>query len=187
MKKIWLSLICTVAVGCTSNPYREFYHERIEDQLSGATAKRVPPAEVQLIQGNDRDADNRKMVELGYFAVGAAGFNAAEISDWQARDQARHVKVDAVIVYKKHSGTLNGNLQYSMPSTQVSQTSFSGPGLSGNGMTTSYGSQIMSVPYIVDRYDYYASFWVRRSPAAEEVVTTNPNEKPFEAPKLKSK
>ena len=83
--------------GCT-NPYSRFYVGRPGNLLDVSNII-VPLDEPKLKRGYDPDVDEKNMLENGYLLIGFSSFNAGEVSENGALEQARRVQADTVYVY----------------------------------------------------------------------------------------
>lgn len=154
---ICLLPILLIFSGC--NPYSQFY----KDSTGGKnvlTDSRfiIPTGEPKLRQGSNPDIDTKNMYEDGYLLIGCSYFNAGDISQDGAVEQAKIVHADIVIVYKKYTNTVLDSMPVMTPTHQSGTIYGSGGGFasySGTSYTTTYA------PYSVARYDYYASYWVK--------------------------
>lgn len=153
--------IFLVFSGCT-NPYSKFY----QDLTGGKNILEEPRFiismdEPKLRQGFDPNNDARNMLENGYCLIGQSCFNAGNVNQNGAVEQAKIVHADTIIVYNKYTHTLSGSMPVTTP-TYNSGTIYGSRGgmatYSGTSYTTNY------VPYNVARYDYYATYWVKMKP-----------------------
>jgi hypothetical protein len=159
--------------GC-SNPYAQFY----KDLTGGKDITQEPriilsTSEPELIQGTNADADIKKMLENSYILIGFSSFNAANVSQQSAVEQAKQVHAETVIVYNRYTHTLQGVMPITTPDTQTYSAYNSGTiygsgggfaNYSGSTYGTSYGTKTTYMPYAIARYDYSASFWVKMRP-----------------------
>ena len=107
----------------------------------------------------------------GFLLLGYSSFSGTNNVDWhQSLEQARRVNATVVRTFRpKYTGTKSGVMPMTIPTTQTTYSSGNatayGSGGSvnvyGTGQSTTYGSQVMAVPYSVDRYDYVAAFWAK--------------------------
>jgi len=127
----------------------------------------------RLFAGNDPDRDAVRMCEEGFEVVGYSSFNGrGGIDSEAALEQAQKVHASVVLVYSKYSHTVSGVAPLTLPKTQHSMTTLTGsavgPGgmstFSGTASSTNYGTNTTYVPYSVNKYDYFASYWVRLQP-----------------------
>jgi hypothetical protein len=161
------------SIGC-ANPYANFYF----DLTGGADLTTAPNVvlsndEPRLTRGSNPDDDFINMLESGYSCIGYSSFNAGNVSDYGAISQAKQVHAEIVLYYSKYSNTVSGSLPLTVPNTQTSSTTYGGSvygnrgysgRYSGTATTKTYGSDTVYVPYSVNRYDYFASYWVKDSP-----------------------
>ena len=163
MKKAILITLCFLLIGC-ANPFSRFYN----DQTGGHDLTPfaiIPNGEPKLVRGNDVDKDNLRMMEDGYALIGYSSFNAGKVDEKEALVQAKKVNAATVIVYSKYINTASGHTPLILPDTQTTyhpgSIYCSGGSASYFGSSTTYGSKTTYLPYRVDRYDYYATYWIK--------------------------
>jgi len=170
MKKLLSVLLCLGLVGCaTTNPYQDFYHTKGVDPFKAGEAI-MPPVDAipEIIEGNltkeDIKADGIRMRENNYKLLGYSSFSAREISRDNAIAFGKGIHAEKIILYVKYTNTVSGSMPMTLPDIHTSNTQ----GFIGNtpvsAQTTTYGSQTMDIPYSVNRYDYFASYWVKGTP-----------------------
>lgn len=175
MKKLYIFILVATAISsCASNPYKEFYF----DQAGGVDLKNdIRVAKVstspELIYGTNVEKDSLAMAEKGYMRVGYSSFNAANIDQRLALEQAKAIGAHVVVIYSQYTKTESGVMPITTPTTQTSHTSVNATAFgnngrwataNANGTTTTYGTQTQYVPYSVDRYDHFAEYWVKSKP-----------------------
>jgi hypothetical protein len=164
--------------GCSSvNPYAQFY----TDELHGNTPEQVLKVEQmsgdpQVFSHRDLSSDYLAMIENGYALIGFSSFNGANVPFDRAVDQGRQVGAHVVLVSSRYTNTRTVAAPLILPSTQrsTSQTTgtitarSSGQVASGSyresTMTTTYGTHVIPYTRSIDRYDYFASYWVKVEP-----------------------
>jgi hypothetical protein len=113
------------------------------------------------------------MLEDGYNLVGISLFNGGKnVNVNAALEQATKVHASVVLVYSKYTHTLSGSIPLTLPDTQTSTTTLSGnvmdPGgsvsYSGSAYSTTYGTKTTYIPYSVQRFDYFAAYWIKLKP-----------------------
>jgi len=158
--------ISILLVGCT-NPYTKFYLDRTRGVDTTAI---VPTDKPLLFRGNDPDVDYFRMLEDGFNLIGYSNFNGADnVNVSSALKQATKINASVVLVYSKYTNTVSGLVPLTLPDTQTSTTTLygnvMGPGgfatYSGSASSTTYGTRTMYMPFSVNRYDYFASYWVK--------------------------
>jgi hypothetical protein len=164
-----LLLFLFVISGCKS-PYSQFY----QDYTGGKNILEDPRViistdEPKLKRGSNLDKDLINMIEEGYSIIGMSSFNAANINQNEAVEQAKKVHADTVIVYSGYSHTVSGVMPLTVPNTQTSYNSGSIYGSGGgfanySGTTTTYGTSTTYMPYNIARYNYLATYWVKMKP-----------------------
>lgn len=172
MRSVLLIMILAIApffVACASNGFKDFY----VDKTNGIDVEKSPrvihtSAEANVIAGQDPTEDGRRMSENGYVLIGYSSFNGASIASNDVMAQAKRVHAQVVIFYKNYSGTVSGSMPLMTPTTQTTQTSFSGSYGStpfyGSGTSTTYGTNTTYIPYSIARYDFFATYWVKVKP-----------------------
>jgi hypothetical protein len=169
---IWI-ILCLTLGGCL-NPYAQFY----KDLTGGKDITQEPriilsTSEPKLIQGTNADADIKNMLENSYVLIGFSSFNAANVSQQSAVEQAKRVHAETVIAYSCYTHTLQGVMPITTPDTQTYSGYSSGTVYGSNGgfanysgstYGTSYGTKTTYMPYAIARYDYSATFWVKMRP-----------------------
>jgi len=113
------------------------------------------------------------MLEDGHGLVGISSFNGTDnVNVNTALKQATRVHASVVLVYSKYTNTVSGTMPWTAPDTQRSTTTLSGnvigPGgmatYSGNASSTTHGTRTTYIPYSDNRYDYFASYWIKLKP-----------------------
>jgi hypothetical protein len=172
MKRIIFFFTLLFLAGCATNPFVQFY----QDKTGGIDLTKayvvLSTGEPKVFRGGNFDSDHQRMLEDGYNLIGVSSFNAANVDPSSSTVQAKAVKAEVVLVYSKHTGTRSGVLPLMLPSTQTSTTNLSGNtfasdgsrSFSGTANTTTYGNQTTYIPYNVERYDYFAAYWIRMKP-----------------------
>lgn len=172
MDRVWIMLTLVALSGC-SNAFSKFYYAQTEGidvaRLSVAGAGGKDPT---LFRGTDEETDHLRMLEDGFWMIGYSSFNAGAQSDKGAIRQARKVHASVVLLYVSYTNTVSGVTPLMLPNNQSSTTSLYGNAygaggsttFSGTAYTTTQGSQIAYMPYIVNRYDYMATYWVKMKP-----------------------
>jgi len=170
IKKVSLFALLLSLTGCV-NPYEKFYVAQNPGLGTSYSNENIgiPP---KLIHGSNPDADFQEMLEEGYDVIGYSSFNAASVSADDALEQATAVHADVVIYYSRYTHTVSGSVPLTVPNTQTSNTNIYGNSygsggyrsFSGSANTTTYGTQTTYMPYNVNRFDYYASYWIKTKP-----------------------
>lgn len=169
MKKLFYIFLVSIFVsGCATNPYNRFYTD-----YSGRTSLAENPRLIvsqeqpKVKRGNNALDDAKKMRMNGFVLLGESSFNAGSVNDNLARQQARIINAEVVLLYSQHTETLSGSTPLTLPDIQTSSSSGSAYGsggytnLYGSSSTTTYGTQTTYIPYHVRRYSYKATFWAR--------------------------
>jgi hypothetical protein len=76
-------VLATVLAGCMGNGYAEYYKATPGLSAEDVSLRRLadPPAEPELIRGNDPKADVLAAISEGYLVVGASSFNGPQATD----------------------------------------------------------------------------------------------------------
>ncbi len=98
MRATWV-LVLFLLSGC-ANPFVQFYKGTSGEDVAKSPAAVLPTGEPKLEQGTDRQKDQLRMLEDGYFPAGNSHFNAATIDKGEALAQAKAVHAEVVIVYQ---------------------------------------------------------------------------------------
>lgn len=103
--------------------------------------------------------------------VGVSTFNAGSntVSDEQIIEQAKKIGAQTVLASSKYTHTVTGAMPLSLPNTSTSYstgnaTAYGSGGIVnayGSGTTTTYGNQIVMMPYSVQRSDFAAVFFAK--------------------------
>ena len=167
MKTIILFFVILLLVGCAVNPYYKFY----ADQTNGADLTQLPnivltDKEPEIYQGSDITDDIQKMMENGYINIGYSSFNAGNVNPNQAISHAKNIKAEIVLVYSEYTNTVSGSVPLTLPDSETSTTNTSGNiwgvgSYNETSKTATNKSKTYDIPYSVNRYDYFASFWVK--------------------------
>ena len=172
-------IFCLLLVGC-ANPFAQFYQDATNGfDLTKSPIVVLPTGEPKMFQGSDQEADYQRMLEDRYGLVGYSSFNGANVNVDNALAQAKMVHAEIVLICSKHTGTRSGVAPLTLPNTQTSTTTMSGSAIgsggygtfSGTAHTTAYGTQTTYIPYNIDRYDYFASYWIKLKPPVFGVHT----------------
>jgi len=161
-----LLFICS----CYLNPYTRFY----TDLLSGTPVEQTPgllaTKDALMYETRDMNASVEEFLESGYALIGYTQFNGTDAADGLAQ-QAKRIGASAAILQTKYSHTRTGMTTVTSPTVSTSRTTHTGTIYSGTGSayytgtarTTTTSYQRHYVPYSIDRYDYVATFWAKRS------------------------
>jgi hypothetical protein len=163
-----------VFISCAfMNPFSKFYHDSTHG-VDLTTSPRVvlPIGDPKIYRGADQDSDFILMSEMGYALVGYSSFNSGVIGNGGAIETAKEVHASVIIIYSKYKETLTGSIPLVVPNTQSSMSSMNGTvtGNGGNGQffgtasTTTYGTKTVEIPYSNERFDYFASYWIKLKP-----------------------
>jgi hypothetical protein len=168
MKKLLLVILTFGLAGCI-NPYAQFYQ-------GAPDARKIPgyePSEgkLQIYRTDNFKRDIPALIRRGYQPIGHVSFNGPNrlITEMQLREQAAKIGAQAVLVSQKYAYTASGAMPLTLPQTS---TSFStgtatayGPAGSvtayGNGMTTTYGTQTVMMPFSIPHFDFGAVFFAK--------------------------
>jgi membrane-associated protease RseP (regulator of RpoE activity) len=184
MKVYFVVTITFLLLGCANN-FSKFYY----DKTGGIDLSKSPNVilsndDPKILRGGNPEIDGQNMLEQGYALVGYSSFNSKNVNENQAILQAKQVYASVVILYSKYTHTVSGSIPLTLPTTHTSTTDVVGntygPGgvntFSGTATTTTYGSQTTYIPYSVDRYDFLATYWIKRKPPVLGVIPNDLNQ-----------
>lgn len=173
MRKLVIVLLASTLAACASG-YSQFY-----TAVPGATpeviarSRAAPPPATPLVEYSPTVPDPDQYARLGYAAIGYSSFNSGHNeSEKNAIAQGQRVGADlVVIVNPTYTGSVTSQLPITTPTSSTSYTTGSatayGSGGSvtayGNSTTTTYGSKTTYIPMTVNRYDYGAVYFVKRT------------------------
>lgn len=124
------------------NPYAQSYKEQNTNNLKSLD----PDPDTKIYVSNHKDEDNISMLENGYDMIGSSGFSAAEASSDLALQQAKAIKADTVLVYKKYESAKTA----SSKSQLIKEAAKKGSEIDPN--------DLVEEP---TQYHYYASYWAK--------------------------
>lgn len=168
MKKSLFVIMLLLLQGCAT-PFQQYYHD-----LTGGTdymhACIVSEGEPNITHSIDSAADTQRMLEEGYFLIGYSSFNAPNAFLWDLTAKAKQVKAGVVLYYKQYTNTVTGSYQVTSPTTETSTTTMNGSVFgsggfgtySGTANTTTTGTTTTNVPYSINRYEYLATYWIKK-------------------------
>lgn len=183
MKKLLIIVFVTsLLLGCV-NPYQKYYFELPSAKATIQNRRAIllsEGEEPKIFRGSsDKTKDAQVMMENGYFPIGFSCFNASRIKKSDIISEAKNLRACAVVVYAKYTNTISGVAPLLWPTIQTSTTSLSGTilgsggggaNLFGSGQTITYGTQVLSVPYNVTRYDFAAVYFIRVKPEVLGII-----------------
>jgi len=169
-----IALVLVLLCSCV-NPYSTFY----TDRLGGRKTEQIPEfvssdGNPRLYSGSDVEADSLRMIEEGFDLIGYSCFSASTAKSDDAKSHAEDVGAQVVLVYSKYSHTDTGTSIVSVPNPPVRSTTYaSGSAFGSGGFSTFYGSattttsggySTYTMPYSIDRYDFGATYWIKKRP-----------------------
>jgi hypothetical protein len=170
MKKLFL--ICVLFLTSCANPYAQFY-KGLPDARQRPDYEPIK-SELQIYGTDNFDRDAQALIRRGYMPIGQASFNAASnsVTEAQLREQAAKIGAHAVLISSKYTHTISGAMPLTLPQTTTSfstgtATAYGPAGTVnayGTGMTTTYGSQTVMMPYSIARSDFGAIFFAKTRP-----------------------
>jgi DNA-directed RNA polymerase subunit RPC12/RpoP len=166
-------LLCVIS-GC-ANPYSKFYQDCTGGQYWDESRIITSTGEPKLRQGINPKDYEKNMLEDGYCLIGRSCFNSdvGSVNHFEAVEQAKKIHADTVIVYDNYTHTVSGVRPLVVPDMRTGTAYHSGTiydsgggfaNYSGSSQITTYGSSTTYVPYKVDRYDCFATYWVKVKP-----------------------
>lgn len=173
MKQLLYMSFVILLTACASNPFSKFYSDLTngEDLTKFNHLILLEKGQKPLLyKGADKDEDRIKMLENNYTMIGYSSFNAGNVDENGVYSQAKKVHATAIVLYSQYTNTVSGSMPLTLPNTQSSNTNISGnvygsggyANYSGYANTTTYGTKTTYIPYNVRRYDYGATYWVKR-------------------------
>jgi hypothetical protein len=173
MKKLAIVFVAMAVTACASG-YSQFY-----TTIPGATpeviaqVRAAPAPAVPLVDHSPTVPNPEQYARLGYVPIGYSSFNSGRNeSEKNAIAQGQQVGADlVVIVNPSYTGSVTSQLPLTTPTTSTSYTTGSATAYGsggtvtafGNSTTTTHGSQTTYIPMTVNRYDYGAVYFVKRS------------------------
>lgn len=173
MKNALTAMIALALAACASG-YSQFY-----TPIAGATPEAIerirsaPAPATPVVERSSTVPDAEQYARRGYVAIGYSSFSSGHSeSEQNAVDQGKKVGADlVVIVNPSYAGSVTSQIPLTTPTTTTSYTTGSatayGSGGSatayGNSTTTTYGSKTTYIPMTVNRYNYGAVYFVKRS------------------------
>jgi len=182
MKRALLTMLILFCSGCATNPFHQFYQDRTGGiDITTAPNIILSTGEPKIYSGSNLEADKQKMLEDGYSLLGFSSFNAGNVGKRQLVKQAKKVKAEVVVFYSQYTNTISGSMPLTLPDTTTVTTNHSGTGFNsgnihgyggfasysgsgsyyGSSTSTIYGLKTTYIPYSQNRYDYFASFWIK--------------------------
>jgi hypothetical protein len=151
---------------CAPSSFQQYYYSQLGNVDITSLPTVILTNNPKLYSGNDPLNDDLYMSENGYLLIGYSSFNSGYASNQEALEQAKQAHAEVVIVYSQFTNTVSGVVPITTPITQTSTTTIQsgtyGSGFGGITATTNtYGTRTTNVPYSFDRYDYYATYWVK--------------------------
>lgn len=174
--KIFIVTTLLLLLSACASPFTQYY----QDSTAGVGVKGNPilmpfVGDPIVRKGDNPKEDLIKMVEDGYVKIGLSSFNAGNVNEDGALNQARAVNAAIVLIYSKYTNTVTGAMPLVTPNTTVSNTYVNGSSygrpFNANAQTTTYGTQTTYIPYSVNRSDYLAVFYAKAKPPALGIST----------------
>ncbi|MBS1766174.1 MAG: PDZ domain-containing protein [Acidobacteria bacterium] len=176
-----ITLACLALVGCARpNPYADFYHlnPAVPAYLDPKIYEASPEQATIYSYSDDRAKDDRAMMENGFVLLGYSSFNggARAASQSAIQAQAKIVGASVVLTTSQFTNSVSGSIPYTVqnPSQMVVTNTTgtanaygSGGWASGSyqGTSTTWipgGTATNYIPYTIQRYDFFASYWIKR-------------------------
>lgn len=171
---IILTAVCIGSSACISNPFRDHYIVTDAAHPPKETYHLAEIKEPEIRHIDDTGVSADQMFDQGYILLGTASFVAFDAFDNQAIAQGQRAGADIITIYSKVVGSTTQIVSTSIPSTQISQTNFTGTVMNSRGGSANFSGHATtftptSIPMIFaaqrDQYEYFASFWMK--PAAK--------------------
>ena len=176
-KYITLMIAFAFLSGCANN-YEKFYVDQLSQNQIDRTSLIKPIGEPELVQGsNNKDLDYTRLTEDGYVMLGYSSFHATGgATKENLMAQAKKVGAAKVLFYSEYMSTESGSVPLTLPNTQ---TTYHSGGVSTygsySGTSTTYGTTTTQIPYTRHRYEYGASYWVKKRMGIFGVQVRDPN------------
>ena len=165
-------LFAVLSTGCVQ-PYSAYY----VDQLGGRRVADVPElipyaGEPQVITSANDLAAGLDMYTNGYAMIGYSAFNGPVQSADGAIQQAKKLQAEVILLSGAYRDTISGSVPVITPKIStvtgvqsgVVSTPYGTANYHGTSSSTVYDTTTTYYPYHVDRYDQFASYWVRMRP-----------------------
>lgn len=166
----------SILTGCASG-YSSFYtpSEGATPEAISSIRATTPPAMplLERAASENPEAVVAAYAKRGYVVIGTSMFNSGHNeSEAAALKQGKAVGADLVLVLNpQYTGTVTTSIPLTMPSSTTSYSSGTatafGPGGTvnayGNSTTTTYGSKTTYFPVSVNRSDYGAVYFIKRT------------------------
>jgi serine protease Do len=158
-------LIVACAFLSTCSGHKQFYKAYFDTKTMPDVQLLGEGEAPKLFSSDDLDRDVKVAVSKGFWPVGASSFNGPLGSDGEIVDQAK--EVGAVLVLVKVRFSENRKITYPIfvPNNQTTYTSGTVYGNRGSasysGTNTTYGSTVIPVDTVQQRYDQAAVFLVK--------------------------
>ena len=167
---------CYFISGCV-NAYKDFYTPQnglTQEKINKLRANK-PPIEPEVLRASTSESELvfNTYLKKGYAHIGSSAFNSGnEEPDADAISHGKSIGADLVVIF---SPTYTGSITTSMPLvTPTTTTSYSSGSATaygsngsvtayGSGTTTTYGTKTDYIPITVNRSDYGASYFVKRT------------------------
>jgi hypothetical protein len=182
MRPALLTALLTLAA-CAhlgDNAYAQFYSDNLGDQrVDQLPDLVVPTGEPKIYRGGDLDTDNQKMLQNGFVEIGSSAFNNAGTTPAEnvdlVRKFARTKQADTVLFYTQFTSTLTEQVPYTVV-TGESSTTWTRFDRRGNEHDRTDTSQTYETGFNqvqTDRYDYTATYWVKKKTRTDEQMTAS--------------
>jgi hypothetical protein len=163
------AIFLPLALTACSNGFAKFYH----DGLRGKPIEDFPnlirhDGEPTVTYSRNNEEDHLRLMEDGYVRIGHSAFNGTIEGLDNAKDQGMRVGAAMVLVTEKYRNTVSGTIPFTTYDTVTTQHSgtYMGTYSSGtySGTSQTQVPRTSHIPYSVDRYDQFATYWVRAKP-----------------------
>ncbi|MCB9948914.1 MAG: PDZ domain-containing protein [Rhodospirillaceae bacterium] len=165
LRVVVMAALGLLLAGCLSNPYRQSFTpaEGLADRQPYLGQGTGP---VVILEGTDTAGDLASMRRQGYDAVGYSEFEGRLVAEDQARDIAREIGANRILVYREDLGTVSGFRPMMVPWGGFYP--WRGVGYGGfrscrTGLPF-YGPPVTYIPYSERRYSQVAVFYAPIQP-----------------------
>ena len=134
----------------------------------------VPNGEVPIYNSPDLKADTAKLVAAGFAPLAESSFYGpdSDVSADDLRGLAKKIGAHAVLLQSSYRDTITGAVPLVLPNNSVSYTNATATACgysgcvngNGTGVTNTYGTQTVMMPYSKSRSNFDAIFFVKVRP-----------------------
>jgi membrane-associated protease RseP (regulator of RpoE activity) len=135
--------------------------------------------EPELLSGTNSDNEINQLMSDGWVPVGYSSFNASRVDPSMAQAHARQIGARRVILSSSYQGTISGVMPLTLPNATTTYHSGTVTGFGGSAMysgtSTTRGHTTSYIPYSVQRYEYMATYWIKRKSGGWGIICRDLN------------